>query len=351
MVASFKFKPLNQQTIVITGASSGIGLCTARKAAEKGANLVLAARNHDALTQLEREINAAGGRAIHVDADVGSEADVHAIGQRAIEAFGGFDTWVNNAGVSVYGHIDEIEMEDHRRLFETNFWGVVYGSLEAVRHLKKHGGSLINIGSTLGDRAIPLQGMYCASKHAVKGFTDSLRMEVEEAGHPVSITLIKPAAIDTPYTQHAKNYMPHEPKNPAPVYAPDTVATAILHAATHRERDIHVGAASKAFSLAEKYAPRITDRYMEAVLFSGQQTDKPTRRNRQDALHWTLQNGGPRERGGYEEIGHVAESSLYTQAAIHPWMTTALLGVAGVAGMAVAALLASDAPPRPMRRR
>jgi short-subunit dehydrogenase len=102
-----------------------------------------------------------------------------------------------------------------------------------VAHLKARGGALINVGSTLSDRAIPLQGMYCASKHAVKGFTDALRMEVEEAKYPIAVTLIKPAAIDTPYTEHAKNYMPVEPQNPAPVYAPETVARAILHAATH----------------------------------------------------------------------------------------------------------------------
>jgi short-subunit dehydrogenase len=349
MVASPKFKPLSQQTIVITGASSGIGLCTARKAAEKGAKLILAARNHDALSQLEREINAAGGSAVHIDADVGSEDDVLAIAQAAVKHFGGFDTWVNNAGISVYGRIEEVSTEDHRRLFETNFWGLVYGSVQAVKHLKDRGGALINIGSTLSDRSIPLQGMYCASKHAVKGFTDALRMEVEQAGYPISVTLIKPAAIDTPYVQHAKNYLPNEPKNPAPVYAPDTVASAILHAATHRERDIHVGAASKAFSMAEKYAPRITDRYMEAVLFGQQQTKQPTPRNRQDGLHWTMQNGGPQERGHYGEIGHVAESSVYTQAAMRPWMTTALLGVAGVAGIAMAALLTSDQPMRRFR--
>ena len=350
MAQSFKFKPLSEQTVVITGASSGIGLCTARKLADKGAKLVLAARNHDALTHLEREINRAGGHAIHVDADVGSEDDVLAIAQTAEKHFGGFDTWVNNAGVSLYGRLEDVITEDHRRLFETNFWGVVYGSLQALKHLKEHGGTIINVGSTLGDRAIPLQGMYCASKFAVKGFTDALRMEIEEAGYPVSVTLIKPAAIDTPYVKHAKNYLPHEPKNPYPVYAPDTVAAAILHAATHRERDIHVGAASKAFNLAEKIAPRITDRYMEAVLFGQQQTDKPSPRNRQDSLHWTSHNGGPQERGDYGQIGHVNETSLYTSASIHPWITTALLGAASVAGIAVAALLSTEGPTRRLRR-
>jgi short-subunit dehydrogenase len=303
-------------------------------AAAAGARVVLAARNHDALTRLTREINASGGEACYVDADVGSEADVRHILDVAVERFGGFDTWVNNAGVSVYGRLEEVADADHRRLFETNFWGVVYGSLTAIEHLKTRGGALINVGSTLSDRAIPLQGMYCASKHAVKAFTDSLRMEVEEAGYPIAVTLIKPAAIDTPYTQHAKNYLPVEPQNPAPVYAPETVAHAILHAATHVQRDIFVGASGKLFSVLEKFAPRLTDIYMEKVMFRQQQTDRPAQREKDGdgkGLHHA--GVGLRERGGYE--GHVAETSVYTQASLHPWVTTAILGAAGVAVMAL----------------
>ena len=329
-------KPLKDQVIVITGASSGIGLTTARMAAAAAARLVLAARNHDALGRLEREINASGGESCHIDADVGSEADVRRVAEQAVTRFGGFDTWVNNAGVTVYGRLEEVDHEDHLRLFETNFWGVVHGSLAAVRHLKSRpgGGALINVGSTLSDRAIPLQGMYCASKHAVKGFTDALRMEVEEAGYPIAVTLIKPAAIDTPYTEHAKNYMPVEPQNPAPVYAPETVARAILHAATHAERDIFVGAAGKVFSVMEKFAPRLTDLYMEKAMFKQQQTDRPTHRNGGGGGLHTAGSAALAERGRYE--GHVSETSVYTQASLHPWLTTAVLGAAGVA---VAALL------------
>ena len=227
-------KPLDEQVIVITGASSGIGLVTARMAARAGAKVVLAARNAEALQELEREINQLGGEAIHVVADVGVESDVRSIADAAIARFGGFDTWVNDAGVSVYGRIEQVTTEDLRRVFETNFWGVVYGSRIAAEHLKQRGGgALINLGSTLSDRAIPLQGIYVASKHAVKGFTDAMRMELEDQGAPISVTLIKPAAIDTPYTEHAKNYLPNEPKNPPPVYAPETVARAILHAAVY----------------------------------------------------------------------------------------------------------------------
>src|SRR3954452_14882237 len=153
-------KPLNQQIIVITGASSGIGLSTARMAAQRGAKVVLAARNEDALRQLENEINSAGGQAAHVVADVGKEEDVKRIADVAVQRFGGFDTWVNDAGGSIYGRIEQISNEDNRRLFQTNFWGVVYGSQTALGHLKHRGGSIINVGSTVSTRAIPLQGMY-----------------------------------------------------------------------------------------------------------------------------------------------------------------------------------------------
>jgi len=187
-----KLKQLADQVMVITGASSGIGLVTARMAAERGAKLVLAARSEVALRQLTEEIERSGGQAVFVVADVGEREQVRAIAQAADAAFGGFDTWVNNAGISIYGTLEVVPIDEMRRLFETNLWGVVYGSLEAAAHLKERGGALINVGSALSDRAVPLQGIYAASKHAVKGFTDALRMELEKAGAPVSVTLIKP---------------------------------------------------------------------------------------------------------------------------------------------------------------
>jgi len=166
-------KPLEVQVIVITGATSGIGLVTAREAAKRGARLVLASRSEDALKDLADEIKEAGGEATYVVADVGDEQDVQRIAAGARERFGGFATWINNAGVSIYGNLTEVPIDEQRRLFDTNYWGVVYGSLTAVQQLRQRGGALINVGSALSDRAIPLQGAYCASKHAVKGFTDA----------------------------------------------------------------------------------------------------------------------------------------------------------------------------------
>ena len=175
-----KHKPLRDQVIVVTGASSGIGLATARMAAKGGACVVLAARSGAALAGIVAEIEAAGGQAVWVEADVGQRAEVEVIAAKAITAFGGFDTWVNNAGVSIYGPIRETTLEDQRRLFETNYWGVVNGSLIAAEHLRERpdGGAIVNVASILSDAPIPVQGVYSASKHAVKGFTNALRMEL-----------------------------------------------------------------------------------------------------------------------------------------------------------------------------
>ncbi len=157
----------------------------------------------------------------------------------------------------------DISTDDHRQLFETNFWGMVYGSLEAARHFRDrkgpHAAVLVNIGSVLSDRAIPVQGMYCASKHAVKGFTDALRMELEEEGVPVTVTLVKPSSIDTPFPQRARNYMDEEPTLP-PLYTPAVVARTILYCAENPERDVTVG--GKAIAMMGAYAPRLTDHLM-----------------------------------------------------------------------------------------
>jgi len=324
-------KPLDQQVIVITGASSGIGLATALAAAHQGAKLVLAARSEKTLGEIVAEISAMGGEAISVCADVGSRADVERIAAAAIERFGRIDTWVNDAGVSIYGRLDEVSDEDSQRMFQTNFWGVVYGSVVAAEILRQRGGALINVGSTVSDRAIPLQGVYSSSKHAVKGFTDALRMELEEEGAPVSVTLIKPAAIDTPYTKHAKNFLEREPAVPPPVYAPEVVAEAILHCAETPERDVFAGGGGKAFSVMEKYMPRLGDKVMEHFIFDAQQQQEPARPRGDAGLYEA--SGELKERSG--DPMYVSESSLYTKASLHPVLTGALFAGAGLAAVAL----------------
>ena len=330
---TIKLKPLNEQVIVLTGATSGIGLVTARMAAKRGAKLVLIARNEEALKTLTWELIAAGGDAGYVPADVANEAALDNAASEAIKEYGRIDTWINDAGVSIYGRLEDVAHEDSRRLFETNFWGVVNGSLIAAKHLRTNGGALINIGSTLSDRAIPIQGMYCASKHAVKGFTDALRMELEADGAPISVTLIKPAAIDTPYRDHAKNYLGVQAQNPPPVYSPETVADTILYCAEHQVRDVFVGAGGKLLSTMGEYAPRLTDMVMEKTMIDMQQTDEPLNINSKEGLYHSLDESLT-ERGGYS--GHVSESSIYTKASLHPLVAGAALalGVGTVIAMA-----------------
>lgn len=322
-----KLKPLNEQVIVITGASSGIGLSTARMAAQEGARLVLAARSEEALQKLVWQITDDGGQAAYVVADVSREEDVARIAEVARERFGGFDTWVNNAGVGMYGRLEEFSVEDMRRLFDVNFWGVVYGSREAVKTLKTGGGALINVGSVVSDRSLPLQGIYASSKHAVKGFTDALRMELEDEEAPISVTLIKPGPIDTPFPMHARNYLEVEPKHVPPVYAPETVARAILHAATTPTRDLFVGGGGRGIVTFGNLAPRATDKAMEAGVIPGTKSDRPPLPPEADSLY--KPSGYLAERGDYP--GMVRKTSAYTQGSMQSRnVGLALLG-AGVA--------------------
>jgi short-subunit dehydrogenase len=324
-------KNISEQVIVITGATSGIGLTTARMAARQGARLVLAARNIDALRQLEAELVADGALVLTVKTDVGSSGDVERLGAAALDRFGRIDTWINNAGISVYGSNEEVSLADKERLFQTNFWGVVNGSLQALKRMKKSGGAIINLGSELSDRAVPLQGMYSASKHAVKGFTDSLRMEIEKDGVPVAVTLIKPAGIDTMFTSHAKSYLLNEPELPAPLYAPEVVAQAILHAAQHPERDLAVGAASKLVGATAAHAPRLLDMFMKAFMFKQQQSDIPVAPGRSDALYAPSNIELQQRRGN--RPAKVRESSVYTSLAMRrkPVAMALVVGCAALA--------------------
>lgn len=273
---SISLKPLQNQVVVVTGASSGIGLVTARMAAKQGAKLVLAARNEDALRQLSEEIRNNGGQAIYVVADVGKEEDVNRIVSRAIAEFGSFDTWVNNAGISIFGRCMDVTIADMKRMFDTDFWGVVYGSRAAANHYIQRGsaGALINVGSFLGDRAVAVQSTYSAAKHAVHGWTDALRIELEKDKAPVSVILIHPERIDTPYNEHARSYMPKQPAHRGIIYPPEAVAEAILYAAEHPKRDMFVGFQAKILAILGGISPRLTDKLMEIWAFPSQQSDR-----------------------------------------------------------------------------
>ncbi|MGN6278923.1 MAG: SDR family oxidoreductase [Sphingomonas sp.] len=321
-----KLKALSEQVILITGASSGIGLVTARHAARKGARVVLVARNEGALQKIAAEIEAEGGKALAVAADVGDVTQLAAAAEQAIVAFGRIDTWVNDAGVAIYGRLVDTPDDEHRKLFETNYFGMVHGCCVAVRHLRERGGALITIGSIASDLPSPVLGAYAASKHAIKAYVEALRMELHADDVPISVTLIKPSGIDTPIAQHAANHGPGRAFVPPPVYAPELVADAILYAAEHPRRTITVGGKGRAQVLVGQYFPWLVDKLtplMRRVLF-----DVDRAKVADNALVAPARDG--RERSG-EEVPQ--KRSLYTAIELHP--------VKAVCAIAIAVALAS----------
>ena len=331
-MARVTLKPLSQQVVVLTGSTSGIGLVTCRMLAQRGAKLFLIARNEDALRSIRDEIRGAGGQAEYAVADVANKPELEAAAAKAVETFGRFDTWINDAGAFIYGRLDAVSLEDQRRLFDVTYWGTVHGALIAAEHLKKTGGAIINVGSVLGEVAIPYQGAYCAAKFAVKGFTEAFRREAEAERQPISFTLIKPAAINTPFTDHARNRMDSlGTRNPPPAYDPHLVARAVTHACETPVRDLTIGGAGGvSMVVGNLLAPRVMDWITARVGHASMTTKNP---------------GDPAERDNlYEPREDLSENSslrpmtrktsLALEAQLNPGAT--LAAVAGVAALVLA---------------
>ena len=332
-----RLRTLREQVIVITGASSGIGLTTARMAARAGAKVVLTARDEETLRREVQRIRDAGGQATFYAGDVSRPEVLQNVAQLALETYGRLDTWVNNAGVGIYGLAEEVTLEDMRRLFDVNFWGLVHGARAALPRLKASGGVLINVGSIESDIGVPYHSAYSAAKHAVKGYTDALRIELEREGAPVLVSLVKPSGIDTPFFEHAKNYMDKNPQPPPPAYAPELVARTILACAQRPVREIVVGGAGRALLGLRSRLPRLSDRVFEATMFEAQQTDRQTRTDQEGALRKPGAFNG-QQRGQYD--GFVRETSYSTTLALMP-APQKVLGVAllGAAVVGAASLL------------
>ena len=318
-------RPLAEQKIVITGASSGIGLETARRAVAEGAYVLLVSRNADALARIVAEIPPGTGSASFFAADVGDAEAVREAARTAVEQFGRIDTWINCAGVAIYALLADTPLDEHERLFRTNYFGVVNGSQAALPHLERSGGALITIASIAADIPSPLLGAYSASKHAVKAYIESLRIELTTQKSQIKVSLVKPSGIDTPIGQHAANHVGAEALIPPPVYDPSIVADAILDLIEHPRREITIGGVGRANVLLGEHFPRALERLSR--FFIPLLTDKKRPATPRDNLERPGDDG--RVRSGTE---HGRSFSLYTTVERHRGLTA--LSLAAVASAA-----------------
>jgi NAD(P)-dependent dehydrogenase (short-subunit alcohol dehydrogenase family) len=268
-------KPIEQQVVVLVGASSGIGREAALQFAQRGAQVIVAARSEAGLLSLTEEIERAGGEASYITADVSDFQQVKAIADKALERYGRIDTWVQAAGTGLVAPFKDITPEEFQRVIDVNLMGQVYGAMVALPHLKREGrGALIHISSMEGRRSLPLQSPYSSAKHGLEGFLESLRVELKHEGVPVSVTSILPSVIDTPFYNHARTKLGVKPTGIPPYYAPSLVAEAILYVAEHPTRDFIVGDVGRVLNILQKLSPTLVDNLLLLVGFSGQRTNE-----------------------------------------------------------------------------
>jgi NAD(P)-dependent dehydrogenase (short-subunit alcohol dehydrogenase family) len=269
-----KLKPIEQQVVAVVGASSGIGREAALQFAKRGAQLVVSARSEAGLATLVDEIAQMGGKAIAVPADVSIFEQVQAVAHKAAEYFGRLDTWVHTAATAVIAPFEQVSPEEFKRVIDVNLMGQVYGAMAALPHLRAEGrGALIHISSVEARRSLPLQSSYAASKHAIEGFLDSLRVELQHEGVPISVTNVMPSVINTPFYDKAKTKLGVKPTGVPPYYQPNLVAEAILYVAEHPTRDIIVGDVGRFLDFAQKLSPQLVDSALSLISIEGQRTN------------------------------------------------------------------------------
>ncbi len=320
------------QVVVVTGASAGVGRATVRAFARRGAHIGLLARGHDGLEGARREVEAAGGRALVLPTDVADAGRVEAAAAAVEEAFGPIDVWVNNAMVSVFSPVKLLEPEEVRRVTAVTYLGYVHGTLTALRRMiPRDRGVIVQVGSALAYRAIPLQAAYCGAKHAIDGFTESLRCELLHDGSRVRVTTVQMPALNTPQFGWVRSRLPRKPQPVPPIFQPEVAAEAIVWAAQHERRELWVGGSTVKAILADKVVPGLADRYLAWTGYDSQQTDEPADPNRPDNLREPL----PGDHGAHGAFDDRAlGSSLQLWATTHRgWLLAAgAVALAGLAG-------------------
>lgn len=312
------------EVVVITGASAGIGRATVRAFAQRGAHLGLLARGQEGLEGARQEAEKLGGKAIVIPTDVADHDQVERAAITIEETFGPIDIWINNAMVSVLSPVKDMTPEEFQRVTNVTYLGYVYGTLTALRRmLPRNRGVIIQVGSALSYRAIPLQSAYCGAKHAVKGFTESLRSELIHDKSKVRITMVHLPGVNTTQFGWIKSRMPYHPQPVPPMYQPEVMARAIVWAADHDRRELWVGMPTVKTIVGEKFIPGLLDHYLADVAYSGQQTNVPVDPHRPNNLLTPVAE----DRGAHGPFDHRSRSS-----SLQLWasMNRGWLAVAGV---------------------
>ncbi len=326
------------QTIVITGASAGIGRAAARMFGERGDSVALVARGQAGLEGAARDVQRAGGAALAVPADVADYAQVEAAAKQVEDTLGPIDVWVNVAFASVFAPFAETEPEEFRRVTEVSYLGFVYGTMVALARMRpRDRGAIVQVGSALGARSIPLQAAYCGAKHAINGFTESLRCELRHDRSNVHVTVVQMPAVNTPQFSWVRSRVPGHPQPVPPIYQPEVAARGVVYAASHPQRKQYfVGASTTATILANRVAPALLDRYLARTGYKSQQTGE-REPDRPDNL-WTPVDEPRGEdhgaHGEFDDRSHPRSAQLLMSQ--HPMATVAAGAAAAAAGVALA---------------
>jgi NAD(P)-dependent dehydrogenase (short-subunit alcohol dehydrogenase family) len=295
---------MESQTVVVTGASAGIGRATARLFGERGARVGLIARGEAGLDGAVRDVEEAGGKALAVSADVADYEQVTAAARQIEDTLGPIDVWVNVAFTSVFAPFAEITAEEFRRVTEVSYLGFVHGTMVALGLMRPRGqGTIVQVGSALGSRSIPLQSAYCGAKHAINGFTSSLRCELLHEKSGVHVTVVQMPAVNTPQFSWVRSRLPNSPQPVPPIYQPEVAARGVVFAADHpRRKQYWVGASTAATILANRLAPALLDRYLARTGFGSQQTAQPAEPRRPDNLVHPLDGTNGHDHGAHGEF-------------------------------------------------